>query len=413
MVDSDPNDTALLIDQDGAFLGFTLVALAIAIVVKDSSYLFQIFIIVCVWALVEVGFYFAQKQFPQYLGKLKKPVERTPIKPRSTEIKSSKEEIREQTKEQVKEIKEEVKQTVKETVKEVKKEEPIVKESKIEKIVETPSVVNEDEKKERIVYGFASDIGRRESNEDAHIAIYPLDDKGTAIFGVFDGHGGANASHYCAEELPKNLTERKSFQTDKRKAISKAFAVTDENYLLDMPEDGCTACVAVLTAENQLYVANLGDSRCVVIKGGNTVAMTTDHKPNLPEEKQRIEDSGHTVDKDTALVGGKRIVTWRIDRKIAVSRSIGDAEFKDNLAEGPEKQAMSSVPEISEESLSSGDSIVIACDGLWDVMTNDEVTQHVIANKTQKPEDICRQLIDMALERGSEDNITVVLVFVQ
>src|SRR5258708_4701173 len=103
--------------------------------------------------------------------------------------------------------------------------------------------------------------------------------------------------------------------------------------------------------------------------------MTIDHKPEVQSEKERIEATGRTVTKEIALVNGnyfticivilysrfllladgvllgKRVPLYRIDGQISVSRAIGDSEYKDNYGEGPEKQAVTCVPDITEEDL--------------------------------------------------------------
>ena len=79
---------------------------------------------------------------------------------------------------------------------------------------------------------------------------------------------------------------------------------------------GCTANVALITREH-IYVANAGDSRCVArMTDGRAVDYSVDHKPSVAGEQARIEAAGHTVWND------------RIDGKIAISRAIGDWQFK-------------------------------------------------------------------------------------
>lgn len=116
-----------------------------------------------------------------------------------------------------------------------------------------------------------------------------------------------------------------------------------------------------------------------------------------------------TVLRSTTL--GVRTNTFRIDGRIAVSRSIGDSAFKDNYGEGPEKQAISCIPDITETPLEKGDFFVLACDGLWDVFSNEEVIQFVAQNKTSKDiQTVAVDLVNAAIQKGSEDNITLIIV---
>lgn len=81
---------------------------------------------------------------------------------------------------------------------------------------------------------------------------------------------------------------------------------------------GCTAIV-LLMKQGNLYVANAGDSRCVAAVGGKAVAMSTDHKPTLSREKQRVIKAGFSVNAE-----------GRIDGNLNLSRSIGDLKYKKN-----------------------------------------------------------------------------------
>jgi len=178
-----------------------------------------------------------------------------------------------------------------------------------------------------------------------------------------------------------------------------------------MPDDGCTAIVALLTEDNHLYVANAGDSRCVICKNGKAQAMSSDHKPGIPEEVARIESTGHSVHKETIIVNGTRTYAYRVDGQIAVSRAIGDADYKDNYGESPEKQAITCVPDITEEDLAAGDFIILACDGVWDVLSNEDVVNFINQRKqSQDIQTITEQLVEEAIQKGSQDNITVVIV---
>ena len=129
---------------------------------------------------------------------------------------------------------------------------------------------------------------------------------------------------------------------------------------------GCTATVALITPE-KLYVANAGDSRCIAaLHDGSTHALSHDHKPEVEGEKARIEAAGHTVEKA------------RVDGKIAISRAIGDWLFKSEDTLEPHETAITAKPEvIVHERTSELDFIVLACDGIWDMMRSEEVVAYV------------------------------------
>jgi len=269
--------------------------------------------------------------------------------------------------------------------------------------------------KRQVLVGVASLIGRRKTNEDAHTSILNLEEEPeTSFFAVYDGHGGKDASKFCSEKMHKNAVKSKSFQTNKRKALRRAFTKTNESYMLKAKDDGCTALVALLT-EKHLYVANAGDCRCVLFQNGKAVQMSKDHKPTDIEEKKRIEEADHEVTTEAILQNGKRVGTiGRVDGELSVSRAIGDFRFKDNFGQDDEKQAITCVPEITETEIQRGQFFVLACDGVWDVMSNQEVVDflqhHLLSSNIQQAAD---QLVQEAFQKGSTDNITAVVVAVK
>lgn len=90
-------------------------------------------------------------------------------------------------------------------------------------------------------------------------------------------------------------------------------------------DTGCTACVVFIT-KDKIICANSGDSRAILAQTGNKAfPLSSDHKPNNLEEMQRIQGAGHSVMMD------------RVDGELALSRAIGDHQFKDNNNLGPDK----------------------------------------------------------------------------
>lgn len=260
--------------------------------------------------------------------------------------------------------------------------------------------------------GASSSKGRRKKNEDAYTVISSLpEEPHTAFFGVYDGHGGKKASSYCKKKLHTHITKQECFSSNKTKALIDGFIEADDKFLEKFEEDGTTVVVALLNKQKHLWVANAGDSRCVVYKSdGRVIPMSEDHKPSDEKEKKRIEAAGHEVMKDTIILSGKRVEIFRIDGRTAVSRAIGDMEYKDYLNQGPEKQAICCIPDVKEENLSKGDYIVLACDGIWDVMTNEQVGNFIQQHKSAVMEDLAANLVKEAITLGSTDNLTIIVV---
>jgi serine/threonine protein phosphatase PrpC len=131
---------------------------------------------------------------------------------------------------------------------------------------------------------------------------------------------------------------------------------------------GCTANVLLITPSH-LFCTNSGDSRSVLCKRGQAVELSEDHKPDLPSERARILASGHTVE------------DGRVDGIIAISRALGDWEYK-NPKLAPEKMAVSAYPEITKTALGPDlDFVICACDGIWDCMTSQEACDFVNTGK--------------------------------
>ena len=208
--------------------------------------------------------------------------------------------------------------------------------------------------------------GWRKNQEDAHIAELDFV-PGMSLFAVFDGHGGAEVSAYCSKHFVKTLKENKDFQNGNyEKALQDTFVKLDT--ILAMTQGGgeCknpvqtqgTTANVVLVTKNKIFCANVGDSRAIVNKDGKAVALSWDHKPSIPSEKERIEKADHRVEGD------------RVDGGLAMSRALGDWQYKSGKL--PVKEmAVSSFPDIKQFKIEKDTKyLVTACDGIWDVMDN-------------------------------------------
>lgn len=253
--------------------------------------------------------------------------------------------------------------------------------------------------------GSWADIGpTRAQMEDEHILMDKVPGfQSLAFYGVFDGHCGGDAATFIKENL-LNLILREGdvdfweggFGVGVEKAIKNAFLKADDALAeAHIISSGTTALVAMVSGKS-LVVANAGDCRAVLGKrGGIAVEMSTDHKPTTSAERSRIKSQGGFVTHDGYL-----------NRKLAVSRALGDLEVKacSPLIADPDVQQV----ELSEED----EFLVIACDGLWDVLSSERAV--AIARRelmsSNDPEGCSRVLLNEALASGSGDNITVVVV---
>jgi len=249
--------------------------------------------------------------------------------------------------------------------------------------------------------------------EDAHTTILKLEGvEGFSYFGVYDGHGGQNVAKYSGEQLHKRIATDDAFKREDYKiAIKNGFLGTDRDLKKD-PDfsndpSGCTAVTALVTPDNRVFVGNAGDSRAIISVNGEAKPLSHDHKPVNRSESSRIVAAGGFVE------------FGRVNGNLALSRAIGDFEFKQNASLTAEYQIVTSDPEIVEHTITEDDEfIVLACDGIWDCMTSEEVVDFVrreiaMGNNLSK---VCENLMERCLAPDSEiggvgcDNMTVIIV---
>jgi protein phosphatase 2C family protein 2/3 len=254
--------------------------------------------------------------------------------------------------------------------------------------------------------------------EDAHTAVLDLIGKDAnagadrlAFFGVFDGHGGDKVALFAGENIHKIIAKQDTFKSgDYTQGLKDGFLATDRAILNDPKyEDevsGCTACVCLI-AGSKLYVANAGDSRGVLGIKGRAKPLSQDHKPQLETEKSRITAAGGFVD------------FGRVNGNLALSRAIGDFEFKKSAELPPESQIVTALPDVDVHDLTDEDEfLVLACDGIWDCQSSQAVVEFVrrgIAAK-QDLDKICENMMDNCLASNSEtggvgcDNMTMIVI---
>jgi len=264
--------------------------------------------------------------------------------------------------------------------------------------------ISETEENDRLKFGFSCMQGYRMSMEDAHRAFLSLPrDGANSYFGVFDGHGGAEVAKYCAEHLHERITNDPAYRLgDHFTAIKNGFLRVDEEVRdqLNKPTEGTTSLIALID-DKRILVGNAGDSRSVLSRGGKAIPMSYDHKPHLQQERQRIISAGGSVDFN------------RVNGQLAVSRAIGDFSFKRNTAKALADQMVSAEPDTKLEQLNGQDEfLVMACDGIWDVMSNEDAVKFVRKKlkETDEVSKICENLIDRCLELGSKDNMSVIII---
>ncbi len=255
--------------------------------------------------------------------------------------------------------------------------------------------------------GILSIQGRRPTMEDATI-VTEVD--GKKFYGVFDGHGGESASAFVADHIAEKLTEALKSEPSLPDALVNTYIETEVAYQDSETPDSGTTAVTALVDGTTLYVANAGDSRAVLCENGKAVALSTDHKPNRPDEVARIEGCGGFVFTYLTPIGE----ISRVNGILSTSRSIGDF---------PLKLMVSAVPDVTTYELTDeSEFLILACDGLWDTITTEEAVQIARAHLavSASPRDAARALVAEAFSRqdtiswenniGIWDNTTVMVV---
>ena len=265
--------------------------------------------------------------------------------------------------------------------------------------------------------GSAEMHGCRIAMEDAHILREIPHVPGGLIVGVFDGHNGAECSEFIAKKIENAVLTENSFpiaQQHMHEIVMKA----DISYLDAGGEAGSTGVFALLypklesdgsdktssESEYKMEVVNVGDSRALMWKSktNSCVSITTDHKPNTPSERHRIEASGGHVS-----VG-------RVNGDLAVSRAFGDFQFKNNKELPMESQAVTTVPDMFVHDFEEGDILIVACDGVFESNFSNEEVSAFVADTLDESGDpswtACR-VVDEAFHRGSKDNISCTIVW--
>jgi len=252
--------------------------------------------------------------------------------------------------------------------------------------------------------------GWRESMEDSHSIILSLENHpGVAFFGVFDGHCGKLASKYCCDNMSKYVDKVIDFENTTH--ITAQIVQLDKDFMdNNLIDDGTTAIFAISqpieTPEgvitHKITVGNIGDSRAILGKNNEGIPLSEDHKPNSPEEQQRIEGAGGFVSLN------------RVRGNLALSRAIGDRSYKVPKEYPPEKQQVCCIPDYVTVTVGSDEFVFIGCDGIYegDIFTVDAVGKWIIA-KLEQTDDlakICAELLDECLLRGSRDNMSAMII---
>ena len=251
------------------------------------------------------------------------------------------------------------------------------------------------------------------------------------FFAIYDGHGGKGCATFLKENLHKFITEfsflgvKIGIDMAEEKFLTKK-AVNELGKIID--QSGSCGIMLMIQGK-KCIIANIGDSRLVLFRNKDISFTTTDHKPDSIIEKARIELSGGKLYKIQTLIpiyqNGSRVnAPWRVNPgQLSVSRTFGDIQAKDEKF-GGNKTAIIALPDITEIELDDNyNFIVMACDGIFDVLKNEEllecikivikeknITNFKDVNMHQLCGDFADMIIKSALAKNSFDNVSCIVI---
>jgi serine/threonine protein phosphatase PrpC len=254
------------------------------------------------------------------------------------------------------------------------------------------------------------------------------------FFAVYDGHGvkGKDVAQFVNESIAQIMREnaenmgklvrndsigtffKTTFGLVERKLIQSSISITYSG----------TCCISALISKGKLYIANLGDSRAVLCKqeeNGDVIVeeLTQDHKPTREDEKERVIQMGGLIEPmyyNGMAVGPLRVWTKAKDSGLAMTRAMGDVRGK--------KAGLISEPEIHKVDLQPNDKfIIMASDGLWDVMSSEEAASFVLEYEQGRKDksQVAKALVKEAKKKWAKleefeddpycDDITAIVIF--
>ena len=242
-------------------------------------------------------------------------------------------------------------------------------------------------------YGYYQNQGQRSYMEDEGKVIENLNgDPNKILFCLFDGHGGGQVSKFLQNNFG-NYMKKILNSVDYNIAFTNLFKLIDEDIkTLNCPSVGSTATIVYIEKNDNkriLYCANIGDSRCVLVKKNKVVRLSYDHRVADQNEKHRIVSNGGII------------VNNRVYGILMLSRSFGDFLTKDF--------GVIVTPYVTKVELTEDDLYcVIASDGVWDVIKDNDCA--VLPKMGLETGELSKRIIQESLNRKSKDNLSCFVV---
>ncbi|KAL6454741.1 LOW QUALITY PROTEIN: PTC2 Protein phosphatase 2C 2 [Candida maltosa Xu316] len=251
--------------------------------------------------------------------------------------------------------------------------------------------------------------GSKDADNDTQMTEQQPPQEHIAFFGVYDGHGGEKAAIFTGEKLHQLVKQTDEFnKKDYINALKQGCdqAILKDFYMRD-DDSGCAATSAIITPD-LIVCGNAGDSRTIMSTNGFAKALSFDHKPSNEGEKARICAAGGYVD------------MGRVNGNLALSRGIGDFDFKKNVDLPAEEQIVTCYPDVIQHNIDfeTDEFVVLACDGIWDCLTSQKCVECVRRGIYEKKSltTISEEIMDLCCAPTSDgsgigcDNMSIVIV---
>ena len=314
-------------------------------------------------------------------------------------------------------------------------------------------------------YGYNTFHGLfKETNEDKIIVVNQIKKPASSkmktwpkisYFGIFDGHGGEGCADFLKDNFLNYLSENKNFPFDIKLSLTETFEKIEEAFFkqkcsdtLEKSDRSGSCALVTIIFDNKIYIANIGDSRAIMsVNGGIKVkALTNDHKPNNPKEYERAIKNGSKVYADdndephsdiSKLIfikdksefekykkkenSKEEIIFREYPSDLAVMRTIGDIKAKKKEYGGIPGSIINKPDIFIYDISSNNDFIVMGCDGIFDDLSNQEVSDaawHIFKNESKEKnydihelsQDACDMIIKYALEKQTSDNVSCIII---
>ena len=254
----------------------------------------------------------------------------------------------------------------------------------------TSSIQNQNTPFKSFSYYEDKNLKYRQSMEDIGILIPDLTtDYKVSLFGIFDGHGGTDVVKFVKNRLPQLIKIYLNDLFPVEIAFKNAFKKVDEELKFFDSEYIGTTATLILIKDNKIYCANVGDTKAYIIYDKTFKQISNDHKCTNEDERKRITE-----------IGGK-IIKNRVMGQLILTRTLGDLYVK--------QFGVINTPDINVYDINETiNYIIIASDGVWDVVDLDTITNMGKAGKNVG--EFCKDIVKLAINKGTKDNVSCIVV---